>query len=265
MSKETALATQNPLEAPAAVGFRGLDLPEEIQPSQVVLKQPTTEGLEAVLPGRFVHRDTGSEWVGNKIVFIPLQIRMKRSKNPSDKFVRGEKAICRSNDGKFPILNNPNLVPQASSCDEKVCPHASWDNYDKVTKTGAPTCRKSYEILFIDEELNMPFRIELNGKSAKTAAKLKKDLSTSAVMYSRKHKRDYSIYDFAVTMDSVKNEGTPTYIARFPKIELMTPAQAAKFGPIYETLVESRAKAQAEAEAADYEDAEVIEEAGSGI
>lgn len=240
----TALAT---VDNGSLSGGIGLQPQGQMKPTYIILRQPTHEGLENVPIGRFVHRDTGNVWKELKIVL--LNIQLKRAKMPSAKYVQGERPLCKSANGLVPITDNADLVPQAANCNN--CEHSTWKYYDKASKTGAPSCRKSYELLFIEQETGEGFKLVANGRSTKPVEALHSTITQSARMYAAKNKVDLpNLFDFVVTMDAVKMDGSPAYMLRFPQVQLMSKEQAADFGPLHEALVK-RAANQVEPEVED--------------
>jgi hypothetical protein len=263
---ENALALNNQQGAIVDEGFIGLERPEELKPSEVVLKQPTTEGLDEVLIGKFAHRDTGM--VFDRIQFVPLLMHPTRLKWPGEKYKKGDKPLCVSRDGKFPIVDSEYLVPQAANCTQ--CKHASWDGWDRKTGSGKkPDCSKGFYILFIERTLQMPFYIKLSGKSVAEAANLHRIISQNAIIWGKKDGIKYNLFDFVVDMDSVKIDGAPAYKVRFPKVLPLKPEEREKFGWIYNELVRKPRQVQtviaANSELDDVAEAELIDSRESEI
>jgi hypothetical protein len=234
------------------LGLSGLG---DLRPTSMLLVQPTTD-VEGVLPGLYLDKLSGTTWKTLKLV--PLRISHVRDKYPSDKFVKGEKPICKSFDGVYPITNNSDLVPQAPNC--SVCPHSSWAGYNNRTKTGIkPSCKEGVSILFIEQESGLPFWINLIGKSVREGKQLKEAILRNAKMAKARTKRNVNIFDYVVTMASEKDTGSPAYIAKFRKVDLMTPEEAEMFGPMYMQIVERKNQLEKE-QAADDGAGEIMDE-----
>lgn len=261
----TELAVQNsaavaPVAPEVDNGNWGDD--EVTRPAYIQLKQPTSEGLDTVQNGHFVHKASGQTW--SEVKMVILQMNKTRQWKPSaPKFVQGEKALCRSNNGKFPILGNSfnNLVPQASNCEN--CPKNSWAGYDRKTKEGPkPVCEKGFFILFIDEETNLPYIYNATGRGVEPAVGMKSSLHSRAKLLAAKLGKMPNTYDFVVTMTSEKDG--KYFKPKFTEVRRLKPEEAAKFGPLYEQFVKSyEASKAAGKDSQETEDGEYIEDTGA--
>lgn len=242
MSNELVVLNNNDNDL-IATGGLGLDDSAAIRPTPMVLKQPTTTGLDSVLPGLFVDKLSGVTF--KEVKMVPIKMTVVRDKYPSEKYVAGEFATCRSFDGIKPITNRDDLVPEAPNC--KGCRHSSWDNYNAKTKTGKkPTCKESFSILFIEETLALPFYIKISGLSVRAAKRLKEAITRNAKIVQARSGKMPNIFDYVVTMKSVKSSDGAFYNIEFPEVAPMTPEKAQAFGPMYLELV--RRKDQIEQE-----------------
>jgi len=248
MSESLVTINQNQEQA-IQVGGLGLRGVESLKPGPMILVQPTTE-VEGVSPGLFLDKLSGETW--KTIKFVPLSISFPRKKYPSAKFVKGERPICQSYDGLRPVTGNPDLVPQAPNC--AVCPHSKWGK----NKSDRPSCGEKGNLLLIEQDSTLPFYLQVTGKSVTPVKRLQTAIERSAVMTRARNGRIVNIFDYVVTATTKKDQGSPTYIIEFIKVELMKPEDAAAFGPLYAQIMERKDALDAE-RVADEGAGEVIE------
>jgi hypothetical protein len=246
----TELAVQNgaavaPVDPQVDNGNWGDD--EATRPEYIQLKQPTSEELDHVQNGHFVHKASGQTW--GEIKMVVLQMNPTRQWKPSSpKFVKGEKALCRSNNGVFPILKNEfnDLEPQSRACEG--CPKNSWAGYNRKTGEGPkPVCEKGFFILFIDEETNLPYIYTASGKGVEPSKQMKESLRSRAKLIRQRTGKMPNTYDFVVTMTSEKDG--KYFKPKFTEVRRLKPEESAKFGPLFEQYVkayEASQKAQKE-------------------
>lgn len=257
MSTE-AIVLQNENQA-IEMGGIGLAGPAALRPELMVLVQPTTDGVQGIPPGVFLDKTTGMQF--QKLEMVLFEITEPRAKYPSAKFVRGEKPICRSDNGLVPITDKDDLIPQAPACgryDPKtgrfvaLCEHASWKNYDNKTKTGQkPTCRSSRKLVFIEKATGAPFKMIIAGTNVKSVDNLRNALNRAALMSNAKNRavgndRRMNIFDYVVTLESEKANDGPYYNYKFVKIDPMRKEEAAEYGPLYQALMARREEIEAE-------------------
>lgn len=253
MSTQSLAVIDQNQEQAIQVGGLGLRGVESLKPGPMVLVQPTTE-VEGILPGLFLDKLSGTTWKTLKLV--PLRIRFPRKGlYPSaPRFVKGERPLCKSYDGIRPVTNNPDLTPQAPSC--KACPQGQWK------KAGGrnikPLCPENAEILFIEQETGLAFYITLTGFSVPPMHRLETAIERTAAMQKARTKRGVNIFDFVVTMTSEKDDGSPAYMVKFLKVELMKPEDSAAFGPLYMQLMQRKTEIETE-QAADEGAGQVID------
>jgi len=224
-------------EEPVDNGNWGDD--DEIKPAYIAIKQALTEGADTLPNGTLFHKASGQTWSGNVINMIILSMRKTRSWKPSaPKFVPDEKALCRSNDRKTPLVGE-NLIPQSSSC--ATCPKASWAGYDRKARTGPkPTCDQGFFILFLDQETNLPYIFTATGQSVAPCEALYDTMKSQAKIYKAKNPDKPMPSTFHFSVAATTEKGEKAFKIKFNSIAKLTPEAAAKFGPLYEQFVSAR-------------------------
>lgn len=206
------------------------------KPSYIAIKQALTEGFDS-LPNGTLFDKSGQVWENNTIEAVILKMGPTRAWKPSaPKFVKDEKAKCRSDNRKTP-LTGFGLVPQAKDCAS--CPKASWASYNKETGEGnKPTCDKGFYILFIDRETNLPYIYTATGQSVAPAEAMYDTMKKQAKLVKAKTNRMPNTYDYLVSFTTER--GNKAFKIKFTKISKLTEEAAARFGPLYETFVVNR-------------------------
>ncbi len=127
-----------------------------------------------------VFYDKNAKEVFETIKAIPVNFRQSRTCWPSGEI--GSKPICKSKDGLFPILNNPNLTPQAKRCGyfhngrfKIVCPKAQFHKING--RDIKPQCRQEDNIIFVNPETGMVYRLQTRRGGTKQLDELKKRLA----------------------------------------------------------------------------------------
>jgi hypothetical protein len=220
-------------------------------PDFISLRQALSEGVDHIPLGVFYQKESGQTWTTLNMIILNMHKGRTLKKN-APKF--DGPILCKSVDGKFPIVGDDRYTPQAKSCDD--CGKNSWAGYDKTTGEGSkPLCNKDYYILFIDEETNLPYVYTPSGKGYDPCVALKKSIKKMADLSYAKDLKAYqdgtlktvpkmpNTYDFVVSMTSKKEKA---YMPVFTQIRRMKLEDAAKFGPIYEQFVTSRANSRQE-------------------
>ncbi len=227
------------------------DIYKNRRPSIMALVQPTTTAPAGVVPGKFWDRKLGDQL--DQLEMVIMGITKPRSKYPSATFVRGEKPICKSRDGKTPITDDDRLTPQADACN--VCPHASWKGYNNKTKTGKkPTCKDSRRIYFVDRVQGLPYLINVNGTGIKTVDQLQDTVETAAIKLNRQLKmqgkdRKLRGEDFVVTIIAERAKDGPYYDFKPIKVQPMSEEEAAEYKAIKLAMEAGRAEFEAQMEA----------------
>lgn len=211
-----------------------------LKPTYVTLTQNTTKNPDA-MKGKLFDELSGTNIEALKLV--PLAIRNKRTLFGEN---LGDTPICRSDDG---IVPSPFAeFPQAKTCAS--CPNGTWDNYDKKTGKGKPTCKAGAELLFLNRETGLPRIINFGGTSLLPFKKVCENIKQD--MYTAKFKGETrNLYDYTFTVSSqlVSTTKGNYYVAKFTDIQRV--ANAGEFGPVYlEYVVKARQRrAQAALEA----------------
>lgn len=238
MSTELAVINNNTEVAQYEEEEGNWDESEPLQPQYISLKQALTEGFDHLSNGTFFNRASGQVWENNTIKMVILRMFKTRAWKPSaPKYVEGEKAVCRSTNGRTPLPKSEFNIPQASSCAS--CPKNSWAGYDKVTKTGPkPTCERGFFILFIDAETHLPYIYSIRGQGVDGAEAMYDAMRQQASIEKAKTGKMPSSFHYQVTMTSEK--GNKAHKAKFTTLTRMKPEDADKFGPLYKQYVTDR-------------------------
>jgi hypothetical protein len=233
--QSTALARRDYNTELTQAGYMAGLMPENyvIRPKMLELVQPIVAG-EGVIAGRF--RDKKSNFQFEKMQIVPLEFRPGRVYFPPDESTSSE-PICRSNDGKLPVIGFDNLVPQADSC--KTC---QWSQWKKIKGQGGktvsvkPPCAETMLFTFIDSETNFIYR--LNGKGMNlTPLKDFRQTLFEMVMMARAKGKTLPHFGLTSLMSSTKvqgKKGTYFVLTFSPPEPINDPAE---FGPIYERVV----------------------------
>lgn len=159
MSNEnTALATRpNPAAAMMAEAF-GMDGNFFPKPTNVFLNQKPDDGRE---PGAYY--DTQANEKFDALPIVALKFSEGRVFFEDDTL--GAKPLCKSFDGKLPVLNDPDIVRQDGGKGCKGCPRAQWKQVrgpgGKLIKV-KPECAENLTLLFVN--LNSGFAHRINVK-----------------------------------------------------------------------------------------------------
>jgi hypothetical protein len=208
-----------------------VSLPEFVQ-----IKQNLTEGQDHLAAGTLFTK-TGQVWEGNTIKGVILKMNKTRQWKPSSpKFIKDEKTLCRSEDGKIPVTTDERLIPQAKSCLNDSCPKNSWKGYDKVTKQGSkPVCNPGFFIFFIDEETELPYILNASGQGVDPSLAMFDAMRARAKVEKAKTGKMPSTFDYSVSFTSEK--GNKAFRLKFLEIRRLKPEDSAKFGPLYEKFI----------------------------
>lgn len=144
---EQSLTTTNQFDDVALAAFGLGD--GELKPSYLQLIQNINQDRDKPA-GTFY--DAQSKFYFSKLTLIPLSFDEGRVYFASEEL--GVKPLCRSNDGIFPVLGDPDLVPQAQSCAK--CPKAQFKKING--KTIKAPCANTAALLFMDADTGIPYR-----------------------------------------------------------------------------------------------------------
>jgi hypothetical protein len=249
MSDELVTIEKNELVVDGGLGFEDT----YIRPTNVILVQNTTKNLDAVR-GKLFDELTSTNL--DSIGVVPLKIFRGRALFPSGVFVTGQAPLCRSNDGVAPSKDVE--FPQSDLCAR--CPKGSWDDYDRKTRKGAPTCKEKWRMLFIMKETGLPRWISIGGESLKPFRVVLEQLKQDAVMEKAKGGPSRNLFDYTFTITSagVSNDRGMYYVAKFTDVKRLQ--DSSEYGPLYQQYVVSE-RARREAS----EEREQVVESVSGV
>ena len=147
----------------------------------LTLKVKPVMGQDGIVSsGMFREEITGTKFERMDTVY--LKMTQNRSFFPdADSFEKGTLPLCRSNDGLFPIKDNPKLLPQCERCvdgNKPVCQHAQWGKYSNGKPKG-PACAQGFTYIFTDLTSGLVFLLRGKRGSYGNAMKLEKALSMS--------------------------------------------------------------------------------------
>jgi len=173
-----------------------------LKPNQLILVQPTT-GIEGSIAGTFL--DTVSGKTFSEINLSILTCNENRVLFETDDL--NSPVTCKSMDGIVPITgplaDQYSLSPQSDLC--STCRHSSWADFR--TKGIKPRCKQKYQMLFIDTEDELPYRLSVSGMSIKPFNSFITTIARDMVSVSRKSGETYNLYDYVTTISAVKNYG----------------------------------------------------------
>jgi hypothetical protein len=211
-----------------------------IEPGQIQLIQPTVAPALGCAAGVFREKETGQTFDAMQIVILRL-VYPRALFPPNSVGDDTVKPICRSDDGIVPIscqgLPTVSEFCRDPATDTYLCPKASWENYNRITKTGKPECGEFWKVVFVEKETKLPYFMTIGCgktsfyplKNAISGIKKKQLLAKATLGY------EPPMWTFSVDMTSVKVPRTPTqiyYVLNFKNIQSVENPR--EFGPLFE-------------------------------
>jgi hypothetical protein len=228
-------------ETAALMAAGGLGLEETfIKPTYIELIQKSSR-REDVRPGTFFDVLTSTEFT--ELQVVALGIKRGRVYFPEGGELSA-KPICRSDDG---IKPSPFAqIQQSVLCG--TCGKASWDDYDKKTGHGKPSCQDAWQMLFVLRDTGLPRRINIKTYSLKATKLLLEQMKQDIIMAKAKGEGVRNIFDYTFNITSQKVDGPKGvfYILKYTNVKRLS--EIGEFGPLFEQYVLSARARQAERE-----------------
>lgn len=171
MEETTALAQYSAGPTDLMAGL-GITPQEAIKPSNLILVQKPEQGT----PGLF--KDVDAKFEYETIQAVPIAFFSGRVMFPEGSSF-GDKPLCRSNDGDFPVIND-DLVRQDGG---KGCRKCSMSQWKKINgRTIKPSCMETASIIFVDAFTEFIYRMNVKGTAIIPTRNLREALHKFALM-----------------------------------------------------------------------------------
>lgn len=198
---ETALAQYSGGDSVDLMAGLGSSEQEALKPSSIILVQKPENGT----PGSF--KDTLTQFEYETIQAVPISFYSGRVLFPEGAGF-GEKPLCRSNDGKSPVIND-DLVRQDGGAGCAKCPSSQWKKING--KTIKPACMETASLVFIEPQTEFLYRLNVKGTGIIPTRNLRESLRKT-VLRTKALGKVIPPFGFTIEISSTKVTGrTGTY------------------------------------------------------
>lgn len=230
----TALTTVSPAEE--ALASFGFTEGEPLKPVRLELIQPIQIGEEdGLIAGRF--RDSQSNLQYESLNIVPLLMTPGRVCFPPGGDL-GAKPICRSSDGKFPVISD-DLVRQDGGLGCAKCPKAQWKKVGG--KNIKSECTETMSFLFAELETGFIFRFNAKKMALSPVKDLKETIRKIVLMAKAKGQfaPPYGL-TFKLTSVKIKGQKGTYFIPKFTPTGQVHPDDVSKFQGYYQFFTSKR-------------------------
>jgi hypothetical protein len=219
---------------------------EPMKPTRLSLIQPIEAGDDPTLiAGRF--RDSQSNMQFQNLNVVVLEVRDGRVLfPPGEGRTKGAKPLCRSNDGKFPIIGD-DLVRQDGGKGCAKCDQGRWVKIGG--KNIKPPCQETKSVLLAQIETGFLYRYSAKGTAVPPARDLRETIRKNHLL-AKARKVWLPPYAMTFNLASTKLQGSkgPYYIPKFTFTGEVPIEDRPQFRYVYDYFVLGKGRNQAEDE-----------------